>query len=135
MELLNALDRRARRRCAGDAAGQQALRSSAGALVSLVQPFAPHVAEELWERLGGERAVDACRGPSADERLLEADTYTCVVQVNGKLRDRLELPRGLDDQAVLERVRESPKVRTHLDGRTVVKEVVVPEKLVNFVVK
>ena len=102
--------------------------------MSLVQPFAPHVAEELWERLGGER-LWTVPWPVADERLLEADTYTCVVQVNGKLRDRLELPRGLDDQAVLERVRESPKVRTHLDGRTVVKEVVVPEKLVNFVVK
>jgi leucyl-tRNA synthetase len=133
MELLNALDR-AREGLRGDPVGQQALRSSAGALVSLVQPFAPHVSEELWERLGGERLWTVA-WPVADERLLEADTYTCVVQVNGKLRDRLELPRGLDDQAVLERVRESPKVRTHLDGRTVVKEVVVPEKLVNFVVK
>ena len=134
MELLNALDRGARRPARRRGRASRRCASSAGALVSLVQPFAPHVAEELWERLGGER-LWTVPWPVADERLLEADTYTCVVQVNGKLRDRLELPRGLDDQAVLERVRESPKVRTHLDGRTVVKEVVVPEKLVNFVVK
>ncbi len=116
--------RPASRRCA----------SSAGALVSLVQPFAPHVAEELWERLGGER-LWTVPWPVADERLLEADTYTCVVQVNGKVRDRLELPRGLDNHAVLATAARAAEGATHLDGRTVVKEVVVPEKLVNFVVK
>jgi leucyl-tRNA synthetase len=133
MELLNAIDR-GRDDLGRDAAGQQALRSAAGTLVSLVQPFAPHVAEELWERLGGER-LWTVGWPEADGRLLVSDTYTCVVQVNGKVRDRVELPRGLDQNEVLAKARELPKVQSHIDGRTVVKEVVVPEKLVNFVVK
>jgi leucyl-tRNA synthetase len=133
MELLNALVA-SRAALSGDAAGQQQLRATAGVLVSLVQPFAPHVTEELWERLGGER-LWTVPWPEADERLLVADTYTCVVQVNGKVRDRLELPRGLEQAAVLAEARELPRVKTHLDGRTIVKEVVVPEKLVNFVVK
>ena len=67
--------------------------------------------------------------------LLVAATFECVVQVNGKLRDRVELARGLDSAAVLAAVKQLERVRVHLEGVTIVKEIVVPDKLVSFVVK
>jgi leucyl-tRNA synthetase len=70
-----------------------------------------------------------------DERFLVTDTFECVVQVNGKLRDRVALARGLSSETVLDAVRDLEKVRAHTVGRTVVKEIVVPDKLVNIVVR
>jgi len=101
--------------------------------VSLVQPYAPHLAEEIWERLGRER-LWAAPWPQADPVLLERDTFVLVVQVNGKVRDRLEVPVGLPEPELLARVRELPRVRAHVDGKEIRKEIVVPGKLVNLVV-
>jgi leucyl-tRNA synthetase len=133
MKLLNAIER-TRAGLYGDAAGERVLRTAAGTLVSLLQPFAPHIGEQLWERLGGER-LWTVRWPVVDERFLVTDTFECVVQVNGKLRDRVALARGLSSEAVLDAVRDLEKVRSHTEGRTVVKEIVVPDKLVNIVVR
>jgi leucyl-tRNA synthetase len=101
--------------------------------VSLVQPYAPHMAEELWERLGHER-LWAETWPQADPALLEHETFVLVVQVNGKVRDRLEVPVGLTEPELLARVKELPRVRAHVDGKEIRKEIVVPGKLVNLVV-
>jgi leucyl-tRNA synthetase len=101
--------------------------------VSLVQPYAPHAAEELWERLGHERLWTA-PWPQADPALLEHETFLLVVQVNGKVRDRLEVPVGLPEPELLARVKELPRVRAHLDGKEIRKEIVVPGRLVNLVV-
>jgi len=109
------------------------VRFAAETAVSLVQPYAPHVAEELWERLGHER-LWAVPWPLADPALLEHETFVLVVQVNGKVRDRLEVPVGLAEDELLARVRELPRVRAHLDGKEIRKEIVVPGKLVNLVV-
>jgi leucyl-tRNA synthetase len=133
MELLNGIER-ARDGLAGDAAGRQALRHAAGTLVGLVQPFAPHIAEELWERLGGERLWEA-PWPVADPALLVADSFECVVQVNGKLRERAELACGLPEDELLATVKALPRIAELLDGKTIVKEIVVPDKLVNIVVR
>ncbi len=133
MELLNEISA-AREELYGDPAGERVLRAAAGTLVSLLQPFAPHVAEELWERLGGERLWTQ-PWPVADERFQASDTFECVVQVNGKVRDRVQLARGLDRDAMLAAARALPNVRAHVDGKTVVKEIVVPDRLVNIVVK
>ena len=73
--------------------------------------------------------------PEADPELLASDTVTLVVQVNGKLRDRIEAPAAAPEAELLELARESEKVRRHLDGKEIVKEVVVPGKLVNLVVR
>ena len=73
--------------------------------------------------------------PQADPALLERDTFQLVCQVNGKLRDRVEAPAGASDAELLELARQAPNVRAHLDGREVVKEIVVPGKLVNLVVR
>ncbi|HSE81172.1 MAG TPA: leucine--tRNA ligase [Gaiellaceae bacterium] len=101
--------------------------------VSLIQPYAPHVAEELWERVGRERLWEE-PWPQADPALLERETFELVVQVNGRVRDKVEVPVGLSDAELVARAKELPRVRAHVDGKEIRKEVVVPGKLVNLVV-
>ncbi|MGH3014449.1 MAG: class I tRNA ligase family protein, partial [Gaiellaceae bacterium] len=120
-------------RAKDDPARAGEVRFAAETAVSLVQPYAPHMAEELWERLGHER-LWAAAWPQPDPVLLEHETFVLVVQVNGKVRDRLEVPVGLPEPELLARVRELPRVRAHLDGKEIRKEIVVPGKLVNLVV-
>jgi leucyl-tRNA synthetase len=91
------------------------------------------MAEELWERLGHERLWDAA-WPQADPALLERETFELVVQVNGRVRDRVEVPVGLDEEELVTRAKELPRVRAHVDGKEIRKEIVVPGKLVNLVV-
>jgi leucyl-tRNA synthetase len=101
--------------------------------ISLVQPYAPHLAEELWERLGRSRLWEE-PWPAADPAMLERETFELVVQVNGKVRDRLQVAADLSDEELIERAKASPKVQVQLDGRQVRRAVVVPRKLVNLVV-
>jgi leucyl-tRNA synthetase len=124
MELVNEL--------ADDVAGQGA-RFAAETALSLLQPWAPHVTEELWSRLGNERLWEA-PWPVADPALLEHDTFQLVVQVNGRVRDRLEVPAGLSDDELVERAKASERVQAHLDGKELRQTIVVPGKLVNLVV-
>ncbi len=123
MELVNELSK---------APEDPAARFAAETAVSLIQPFAPHVAEELWVSLGHERLWSE-PWPTADEALLKRDTVQLVLQVNGKVRDRLEVPVGLSEAELVERAKASPKVQAHLNGDEV-RAIVVPDKLVNFVV-
>ena len=102
--------------------------------LSLIQPSAPHIAEELWERLGNEGRLWQAPWPEADPRLLVRETFELVVQVNGKVRDRLEVPSDLSEDELVTRALESPKVRTRLDGGQIRQTIVVPRKLVNLVV-
>ena len=108
-------------------------RFAAETAVSLIQPYAPHVAEELWQRLGNERLWEQ-PWPVADPALLEHETVEVVVQVNGKLRDRLQVPASIAEDELVELARASERVRAYLDGGQVRKTIVVPGKLVNFVV-
>jgi leucyl-tRNA synthetase len=124
MELVNELSK------AGPA--DPAARFAAETAVSLIQPYAPHVAEELWQRLGRERLWEE-PWPVADETQLERGTFELVVQVNGKVRDRFEVDAAASEDELIERAKASPRVQAHLDG-AVRKTIVVPRKLVNFVV-
>jgi leucyl-tRNA synthetase len=108
-------------------------RHAAETVVSLIQPYAPHVAEELWERLGHERLWEE-PWPVADESLLERDTFELVIQVNGKVRDRVEVSTDLPEAELIERAKASPRVQAQLDGKEIRQTIVVPRKLVNFVV-
>ena len=101
--------------------------------VSLIQPYVPHIAEELWQRLGHERLWSA-EWPEADPALLERETFELVVQVNGRVRGRVEVPAGLDDDELVARAKELPRVAAHLDGKEVKNAIVVPGRLVNLVV-
>jgi leucyl-tRNA synthetase len=118
----------------GDPEGAGALRFATATAASLIFPFAPHLGSEVFERLGGGRVWEV-PWPEADPALLASDTVTLVVQVNGKLRDRIEAPAEAAKEELLQLARESEKVARHLDGKEVVKEIVVPGKLVNLVVR
>ncbi len=86
--------------------------------MSLIQPYAPHIAEELWSVLGHERLWEQA-WPAADPALLQRDTFELVVQVNGKVRDRFEVETGLSEAELVARALESEKVRVHVDGKQV----------------
>jgi leucyl-tRNA synthetase len=117
-----------------DAAGSAAVRFSTATAASLIFPFAPHLGSEIYEWLSGERVWEQ-PWPEADPKLLERETFMLVVQVNGKLRDRVEADSGAPEEELLRLARESENVRRHLDGKEVVKEIVVPGRLVNLVVR
>jgi leucyl-tRNA synthetase len=108
-------------------------RAHADRFARVLAPFAPHVAEELWSRLGHPRSVGEAPWPRVDPAYLEDDSFELVVQVLGKVRGRVQAPREADAESLKRIAREA--VATHLAGKTVVKEVVVPGRLVNFVVR
>src|SRR5262249_34870268 len=101
--------------------------------VSLIQPYAPHVAEELWGVLGHERLWEE-PWPEYDPELLERDTFELVIQVNGRVRDRVEVASGSSDDELVEAAKSSERVQAYLDGKQIRQTVVVPGKLVNLVV-
>jgi len=124
MELVNEL---------APATSDPAARQAAETVVSLIQPYAPHIAEELWQRLGHER-LWVQPWPVADEALLERDTFELVIQVNGKVRDRVEVSADLPEAELIEQAKASPRVHAQLDGKEIRQAIVVPRKLVNFVI-
>ncbi|HEY8900488.1 MAG TPA: leucine--tRNA ligase [Chthoniobacterales bacterium] len=104
-------------------------------LLPLLSPFAPHLAEEMWTRLGFEGRASQQAWPAYDERYLVDDEVEIALQVNGKLRDRVTVPKAAESATLEEIALANAKVREMTDGRTVVKVIVVPGKLVNIVVK
>jgi leucyl-tRNA synthetase len=123
MELVNELVR---------APEDPAARFAAETAVSLIQPYAPHVAEELWSRLGHDRLWEQ-PWPVADQAMLRRETIELVLQVNGKVRDRVEVPAGLPEEELIARALASERVQAHLNGKEP-RAFVVPDKLVNLVV-
>jgi leucyl-tRNA synthetase len=124
MELVNEISRNP---------DDRAARFAVETAVSLIQPYASHVAEELWEQLGEERLWES-PWPEADPALLERSTFELVVQVNGRVRDRTEVPLDLSEEELIERAKELPRVQQYVDGKDVKKAIVVPGRLVNLVV-
>ena len=118
----------------GSAEGEAELRFAVATAASLVFPFAPHLGAEVYELIAGGRVWEQ-PWPQADRDLLSADTIELVVQVNGKLRDRVQAPADASRDEQERLARASKRVSDHLDGRQVVKAVVVPGKLVNFVAR
>jgi leucyl-tRNA synthetase len=118
----------------GDPAGEAALRFATATASSLLFPFAPHLGAEVYEAIMGRRVWED-PWPQADPALLESDTFTLVVQVNGKLRARVEAAVDAPEEELLRLARSNDAVKGHLDGKEIVKEVVVPGKLVNLVVR
>ena len=103
--------------------------------VLLLAPFAPHVAEELWQALGHTKTLAYEPWPEVDERWLKEDTIEVPVQVNGKLRGKITVPAGSDQAAIEAAARADEHVAKLVAGKTIVKVIVVPGRLVNFVVK
>ncbi|TVR02365.1 MAG: leucine--tRNA ligase [Deltaproteobacteria bacterium] len=103
--------------------------------VLLLSPFAPHLAEELWEGLGGTETLAYEAWPEVNERLLEEETIELAVQVNGRLRGTIVVTKDAAKDEVLAEARTVENVQAHLDGRTVVKEIYVPGRILNLIVK
>ena len=108
---------------------------TAKALLQLLAPFAPHLAEELWENLGGQPSIVNEPWPQARKELLVAEEVTIVFQVNGKLRGEGQFPKDVDKETVLSAAKADPKVQSFLEGKEIVKEIYVPGKLVNLAAK
>ena len=101
----------------------------------LISPFAPHIAEEVWERIGGTGLVSLAPWPEFDEEKTVDDTVKVPVQINGKVKSVIDLSKDSDKDAALAAARSDPKVSEAIDGKTIVKEIVVPGKIINIVVK
>jgi leucyl-tRNA synthetase len=117
-----------------DSADPSHLRFAIATAASLVFPFAPHLGSEVYEQLTGKRVWEQ-PWPQADRELLMTDTIALVVQLNGKLIDRLQAPADASEEEQERIARESEKLAARLDGKEIVRAVVVPGKLVNFVVR
>ncbi|HMO50169.1 MAG TPA: leucine--tRNA ligase [Kiritimatiellia bacterium] len=101
--------------------------------ILLLSPFAPHLGEELWSRLGSRESLAYQPWPAYRPEYLIEDTVEIAVQVNGKLRGRVVAPRGADPATVLAMAKAEESVRPHLEGKTIRKEIHVPDRLVNVV--
>ena len=131
MELTNALYSL---KATGDVA--DALRREAvDALLGCLSPFCPHTTEELWEMLGHDDMLSLVPWPVVDEQALVQDSVTIVVQINGKVRAKLERPAGMSKEALEKDALADPIVCAKLEGKTPIKTIVVPDKLVNIVVR
>jgi leucyl-tRNA synthetase len=128
MELLNECSR------LREEASVEGQRFALASAASLLFPFAPHVSAEAYELLTGERVWEQ-PWPRAEEAMLERDTYELVCQVNGRLRDRVQAASGASPDELKALCHAAPNVRAHVDGKEIVKEIVVPGKLVNLVIR
>jgi leucyl-tRNA synthetase len=104
-------------------------------MVQLLAPFAPHMCEELWERIGKEFSIFDGGWPEYDEDKLVAETVTIAAQINGKVRDEIEVPVDADKDKIKEIALKSERVQKYTEGKNVVKTIVVPGRIINFVVK
>jgi leucyl-tRNA synthetase len=133
MELYN-LVRKDRDALRQSSEGKAALRSALEALVQLLSPFSPHIAEELWEKMGHSEMLIRTPWPVFDPALTREEIVTIVVQVNGKIRDKFEAVRDLAEKDLEEEALRLPKVRAALGGKSARKVICVKNKLVSIVV-
>jgi leucyl-tRNA synthetase len=108
-------------------------RETAETFLKLLAPLAPHIAEELWERLGHEESIVHAGWPEHDPALLIQETVKIVFQVNGKYRGDADLPADTDESSALAAAKAHPKVAAFLEGKTLRREIYVPGKIVNLV--
>jgi len=104
-------------------------------LVIMASAYAPHLGEELWEKLGHKESVSKCRWPSYNDALTHDDEVTVVIQVNGKIRDKFTTAAGTEKNELEKTALALPGIQKWLEGQTVIKTIIVPDKLVNIVVR
>jgi len=102
--------------------------------VLLLSPFAPHLAEEIWQLLGNKGSILDAGWPSYDKKFLEESSVTMVIQVNGKVRSKIEVPKGTPEEKLKDLVLADERLKTWLAGKAVKKFIIVPEKLINLVI-
>jgi leucyl-tRNA synthetase len=101
----------------------------------MLAPIAPHVSEEMWERSGHPYSIHQQAFPTWDDDLAAEETITLVVQVNGRVRDRIEVPAGIEEEAAMHLAMTSPRIQSHTEGKSIANTIYVPGRLVNIVVK
>ncbi|MGX8685319.1 MAG: class I tRNA ligase family protein, partial [Spirochaetales bacterium] len=104
-------------------------------LILMLAPYVPHMAEELWERAGHKPSVCNQKWPEYIHELTVDENITFVVQVNGKVRAKIDCPKGLSQQDAVKTAKENENVARYLEGQQILKEIYVPNKLISFVVK
>ncbi len=130
MELTNTLSRARESSQVPAAVWSEALRT----LVLMMAPITPHVAEELWQKLGGEYSVHQQAWPAYDAQVAAEETFTLIVQVNGKVRDRVQAPIGIDEARARELALATAGAQKYLNGKTPRQVIYVKDKLVNIVI-
>ncbi len=103
-------------------------------LMILLSPYAPHMAEELWDRLGGEGSVTQATWPEFHEEYLKEDTIEIAVQVQGKVRGTIEIAPDANEQTAVAKAKEDERITSHMEGKTIRRVIFVPGKILNFVV-
>ena len=104
-------------------------------LIKLMSPVTVHMSEEIWKELGHENSIHNEKWCEWDENLAKASKITLVVQVNGKVKDKVEVDEGLNNEELKEYALSTEKIKELIQGKEIVKTIVVPKKLVNIVVK
>ncbi len=133
MELVNGIQKYVEKM--NDKQSSNALKEAIESLLLLIAPFAPHVAEDLWAKTGNSYSIHSQQWPKYDEKLIKTDEITMIVQVDGKLRDRITAAVDIERDDMAELALASDKVKNHLTDKDVVKTVVVPGRLVNIVTR
>ncbi|HDY66613.1 MAG TPA: leucine--tRNA ligase [Candidatus Scalindua sp.] len=111
------------------------LRFSLEAIVKILAPFVPHICEELWEILGNTPSVFSVPWPSYDKDVIVAEQVEMVIQINGKVRSRVVVPSDIGEEDLKLRVMEDKRIKESINGKKIIKTIVVPKKLVNLVIK
>ncbi|MBF0546346.1 MAG: leucine--tRNA ligase [Candidatus Riflebacteria bacterium] len=132
MEFVNFLSDAAKK---GEAPKTKVWREAIEALLKLLAPIAPFLAEELWEKVVGKSSVHQQKWPEFNEKWLVEDEIVLPVQVNGKLRDQLKIPVTFSEEQIREECLKSEKIQRHIEGKTVLKFIYVPKRMASFVVK
>ncbi|NQV13410.1 MAG: class I tRNA ligase family protein, partial [Parcubacteria group bacterium] len=103
-------------------------------LLVLLAPFAPHIAEELWEKIGNKESISQEKWPEYDPKMVKEDTIELVIQINGKVRDKMSVEVGITEKEALKLAKKSEKVKKYLEGGEIKKVIFVPDKLLSLVV-
>ncbi|MEE9606025.1 MAG: class I tRNA ligase family protein, partial [Candidatus Scalindua sp.] len=111
------------------------LRFSLETIVKILAPFVPHICEELWEVLGNTPSIFSVPWPSYDKDVIIAEQVEMVIQINGKVRSRVVVPSDIGEEDLKLRVMEDEKIKESINGKNIIKTIVVPKKLVNMVVR
>jgi leucyl-tRNA synthetase len=103
-------------------------------LVKLLAPMAPHIAEELWQKLGGKKSIFLEKWPKYDPEIVKEEIITLVIQVNGKVRDKIEVEADISEEKARELAISQKKVQKWIEGKEIKKIIFIPGKLINIVI-
>ncbi len=100
-----------------------------------LSPICPHITEEIWSILGNKKSIHLQKNPTFDDKLLEKDNLTLMVQINGKLRDQIKVQNNASEEEIIESAKKIKKIQQHLEGMEIIKSIYVPGRIINFVAK